>query len=47
LARYGRRLVVLHVFIKKTQATLRKAIETARNRPKPPETARIRLENAA
>ena len=27
-----RRLVVLHVFIKKTQATPRKALDTARNR---------------
>lgn len=29
----GRRLVVLHVFVKKTQATPRNAIETARRRP--------------
>lgn len=28
----GRRLLVLHVFVKKTQATPRKAIETARKR---------------
>lgn len=28
----GRRLLVLHVFVKKTQATPRKAIETARTR---------------
>jgi phage-related protein len=32
----GRTLLVLHVFVKKTQATPRKALETAR----------IRLENA-
>lgn len=31
-AMQGRRLLVLHVFVKKTQATPRKAIETARNR---------------
>ena len=35
-AMHGRRLLVLHVFVKKTQATPRKALETAR----------IRLENA-
>jgi phage-related protein len=35
-AMHGRRLLVLHVFLKKTQATPRKALETAR----------IRLENA-
>ena len=35
-AMHGRRLQVLHVFVKKTQATPRKALETAR----------IRLENA-
>ena len=29
---HGRRLLVLHVFVKKTQATPRKAIETALNR---------------
>jgi phage-related protein len=34
---HGRRLVVLHVFIKKTQTTPRKALDTAR----------ARLENAA
>ena len=28
----GRRLLVLHVFVKKTQATPRKAIDTARQR---------------
>ncbi|HNU09747.1 MAG TPA: type II toxin-antitoxin system RelE/ParE family toxin [Rubrivivax sp.] len=28
----GRRLLVLHVFTKKTQATPRKALETARKR---------------
>ena len=28
----GRRLLVLHVFVKKTQATPRKAIDTARHR---------------
>jgi phage-related protein len=32
VARTGQRLTVLHVFIKKTQKTLRKALETARNR---------------
>lgn len=32
VAAQGRRLVVLHVFIKKTQATPRAAIETARKR---------------
>ena len=31
-AMHGRRLLVLHVFVKKTQATPRKAIETARKR---------------
>ena len=31
-AMQGRRLLVLHVFVKKTQATPRKAIETARKR---------------
>lgn len=31
-ALHGRRLVVLHVFIKKTQATPRKALDTARTR---------------
>lgn len=31
-AMQGRRLLVLHVFVKKTQATPRKAIETARQR---------------
>lgn len=31
-AMQGRRLLVLHVFVKKTQATPRKAIETARTR---------------
>lgn len=31
-AMQGRRLVVLHVFIKKTQATPRKALDTARKR---------------
>jgi phage-related protein len=29
---HGRRLLVLHVFIKKTQATPRKALDTARKR---------------
>jgi phage-related protein len=32
VARTGQRLTVLHVFIKKTQKTPRKALETARNR---------------
>lgn len=32
VAAHGRRLVVLHVFIKKTQTTPRSAIETARKR---------------
>ena len=31
VARTGRRLTVLHLFIKKTQKTPRKALETARN----------------
>ena len=31
-ALHGRRLVVLHVFVKKTQSTPRKALETARKR---------------
>ena len=31
-AMQGRRLLVLHVFVKKTQATPRKAIDTARQR---------------
>lgn len=31
-ALHGRRLLVLHVFVKKTQTTPRKAIETARTR---------------
>lgn len=31
-AMHGRRLLVLHVFTKKTQATPRKALETARKR---------------
>ncbi len=29
---HGRRLLVLHVFVKKTQATPRKALDTARKR---------------
>lgn len=33
-AQHGRRLVVLHIFIKKTQTTPRKAIETALQRLK-------------
>ncbi len=32
VARTGQRLTVLHVFIKKTQKTLRNALETARTR---------------
>ena len=32
VARTGQRLTVLHVFVKKTQKTPRKALETARNR---------------
>jgi phage-related protein len=32
VARTGQRLTVLHLFIKKTQKTPRKALETARNR---------------
>jgi phage-related protein len=34
LAAHGQRLVVVHVFIKKTQKTPRAAIETARSRAK-------------
>jgi phage-related protein len=32
VAMHGRRLLVLHVFVKKTQATPRKALDTARKR---------------
>jgi phage-related protein len=34
LAAHGQRLVVVHVFIKKTQKTPRAAIDTARSRAK-------------
>ena len=34
VAQHGRRLLVLHIFVKKTQTTPRKAIETALQRLK-------------